>query len=120
LSNKNFLIIAGVLNEASIQSKHYWEVLQNDEINKLVKSVIQTGKTQTFEVQFGEKIYLVNGTPIPKTAGGKIIIVLHDITELKRVEKVKTDFVTNITHELKTPLTSIKGFVETLAFSRDN
>lgn len=114
LSNKNFSTLAGTSNETQIQNKRYWEVLQNDNLNKLVKSVSQTDKAQTCEAQFGEKIYLVNGAPTSKTARKKIIIVLHDITELKRVEKIKADFVTNITHELKTPLTSIKGFVETL------
>ncbi|MCD6107845.1 MAG: HAMP domain-containing protein [Caldisericaceae bacterium] len=114
LSNKNFSTIADTSNETQIQNKRYWEVLQNNDINKLVKSVFRTGKTQTCETQFGEKIYLVNGALTSKTGGRKIIIVLHDITELKRVAKIKADFVTNITHELKTPLTSIKGFVETL------
>jgi len=40
--------------------------------------------------------------------------VLHDITEMRRLENLRKDFVANVSHELKTPLTSIKGFVETL------
>lgn len=43
-----------------------------------------------------------------------IILVLHDITELKKLERMRQDFVANVSHELKTPLTSIKGFAETL------
>jgi two-component system phosphate regulon sensor histidine kinase PhoR len=42
------------------------------------------------------------------------VIVFHDITELRRLENARRDFVTNVSHELKTPITSIKGFVETL------
>lgn len=43
-----------------------------------------------------------------------LVLVFHDITELKRVEKMRKDFVANVSHELKTPITSIKGFAETL------
>lgn len=43
-----------------------------------------------------------------------IILIIDDITQLKKLEKMRTDFVANVSHELKTPLTSIKGFVETL------
>jgi two-component system phosphate regulon sensor histidine kinase PhoR len=42
------------------------------------------------------------------------LVVLHDITRLKRLENIRQDFVANVSHELKTPITSIKGFVETL------
>jgi len=41
-------------------------------------------------------------------------LVIHDITQMRRLERVRSDFVANVSHELKTPLTSIKGFVETL------
>ena len=47
-------------------------------------------------------------------AGGEMIVVMHDITELKNVEQMKKDFASNISHELRTPLTAIKGFVETM------
>jgi len=42
------------------------------------------------------------------------IIVIHDITDIKHLERIRTDFVANVSHELKTPLTSIRGFAETL------
>jgi two-component system phosphate regulon sensor histidine kinase PhoR len=47
-------------------------------------------------------------------AGQGILLVLHDVTELRRLERVRTEFVANVSHELRTPLTSIRGYLETL------
>ena len=47
----------------------------------------------------------------------EMILVLHDVTELKRLEQARKDFVANISHELRTPITSIKGYTETLLYS---
>jgi len=50
--------------------------------------------------------------PAPKPSGA--VVVLHDVTELRRLERVRQDFVANVSHEFKTPLTAIQGFAETL------
>jgi two-component system phosphate regulon sensor histidine kinase PhoR len=47
-------------------------------------------------------------------SGQGILLVLHDVTELRRLERVRTEFVANVSHELRTPLTSIRGYLETL------
>lgn len=52
------------------------------------------------------------GSPAERSPGA--MVVLHEITELRRLEQVRRDFVANVSHELKTPLTSIRGFAETL------
>ena len=54
-----------------------------------------------------------NGAPRPEPQQGAVI-VLHDISELRRLERVRQDFVANVSHEFKTPLTAIQGFSETL------
>jgi two-component system phosphate regulon sensor histidine kinase PhoR len=48
------------------------------------------------------------------------VAVVHDITDMKRLENMRTEFVANVSHELKTPLTSIKGFAETLMYVEDS
>lgn len=57
--------------------------------------------------------------PTPDSTRGSILFVLHDITPLKHAETVKDNFVANVSHELKTPITIIKGFSETLSEDMD-
>ena len=63
-----------------------------------------------------ERMLNVHGTPLLDEEGKRTgaLVVLHDITELRRLENLRRDFVANASHEIKTPLTAIKGFVETL------
>ena len=58
----------------------------------------------------------VHGTPLRDESQNRtgILVVLHDVTELRRLENIRRDFVANASHEIRTPLTAIKGFVETL------
>ncbi len=56
----------------------------------------------------------VHATAFAGEATTGVMVVMHDVTELRRLERVRSDFVANVSHELKTPLTSIKGYVETL------
>ena len=55
-----------------------------------------------------------HGAARRESAEDGALIVLHNVTRLKRLENVRRDFVANVSHELRTPITSIKGFVETL------
>ncbi|RJR46758.1 MAG: HAMP domain-containing histidine kinase [Desulfobacteraceae bacterium] len=64
----------------------------------------------------GEKALNVHGRPIrdEEERPGGVLVVMHDITELRKLENLRRDFVANASHEIRTPLTAIKGFVETL------
>ena len=53
-------------------------------------------------------------SPFKGEQNAGVVVVLHDVTELRRLERIRRDFVANVSHELKTPLTSIKGYLETL------
>jgi two-component system phosphate regulon sensor histidine kinase PhoR len=63
-----------------------------------------------------DRLLQVRGTPLRDLQGQAFgaLIVLNDVTRLRRLEQARRDFVANVSHELKTPITSIKGFVETL------
>ncbi len=57
------------------------------------------------------KVFQVTAAPM---LGGGVVVVLHDLTDVERVEKTRRDFIANVSHELRTPLTSIQGYAETL------
>jgi two-component system, OmpR family, phosphate regulon sensor histidine kinase PhoR len=60
------------------------------------------------------KIFAVTAAPVLTGGGRAVVMVLHDITELRHLERTRRDFVANVSHEFKTPLTAIQGFAETL------
>src|SRR5688572_30227754 len=63
------------------------------------------------EILLDDRTCLLSARPLP---GGGAVLVLHDLTDIRRLETVRRDFVANVSHELKTPLTSISGYAETL------
>lgn len=65
---------------------------------------------------FGRRSFSITTEPLPD---GGVVTVLHDISEIERVEKTRRDFIANVSHELRTPLTSIRGYTETLLEGED-
>ncbi|MCI0454703.1 MAG: ATP-binding protein [Candidatus Dadabacteria bacterium] len=96
--------------------KPYWEILRIREIMELVENVIKKQVAEKKEISVlhpVERYFLTSAIPL-KSAEKEAIFVIFDITEFKRLERIKADIVANVSHELRTPLTAIKGYVETL------
>lgn len=91
---------------------------RNLELNKLIDSVIESKGTAIAEKKISyfdraeEKI--VQCTAFRIGLSEEFAIIVRDVTYLQKIENVRTAFIQNITHEIKTPITAIKGFVETL------
>lgn len=100
------------------EGKIFLEAIRNNDIADVIGAILKEGRAVSTEITLiypVHRIFEVNATPIfDNEAIGGCLVVIHDITEMRRLETVRRDFVANVSHELKTPLTSIKGFVETL------
>ncbi|HQR18466.1 MAG TPA: ATP-binding protein [Gemmatimonadales bacterium] len=82
---------------------------------EIVRMVGEGTSVEGGEVNIDGRTVLVSARPLPN---GGAVLVLHDQTEVRRLEAVRRDFVANVSHELKTPLTSISGYAETLLAER--
>jgi two-component system phosphate regulon sensor histidine kinase PhoR len=105
------------LPEGSSQGKKLVEALRQVELVAAVRQVLPGGEEVTGEVEVGtvrRRSFSVTAAPVRAAGANSAVLVLHDITELRRLERVRRDFVANVSHEFKTPLTAIQGFAETL------
>ena len=66
------------------------------------------------------RLFMTRAAPVVGAADGGAVLVLHDITDLRRADQVRRDFVANVSHELRTPLTAIRGYLEILLDDRSD
>ncbi len=121
LINHEVLELFGATLKKDILGSKIIEVIRNNQLNSYLRETINKNEDYVFDLVIsgrGQKILRVYTSPINsansvnKNEGA--IAFIHDITNMKKLEEMRTEFVSNVTHELKTPLTSIRGFVETL------
>ena len=87
------------------------QLFRSKSAREIVTAVLEGEAVQDRQLDLDGSILLVNARPLENEGA---VLVLHDLTELRRLETVRRDFVANVSHELKTPLTSISGYAETL------
>jgi two-component system, OmpR family, phosphate regulon sensor histidine kinase PhoR len=94
------------------------EVVRNHELDQAVNTALMSRRPQRLETfrEGAEKQLsaVIQATPLPGNPCPGVVLVMHDTTELRRLESLRRDFIANVSHELKTPLTSIKAYAETL------
>lgn len=114
LLNKAFAALMDIKTQP--HGRYFYEAIRNSTLNAAIEKGLAGGDESRFEMELLSGLSLdVNINPIreEKTLQG-VLIVLHDVTERKRIMRIKTELVGNLSHELKTPITILKGYLETI------
>ncbi len=107
---------------AEIEGRALLEVVRNHALHAAVTTSLSTGEPERLETEntSTQKLCVdIHVQPLPGAPCPGVVLVIHDTTELRRLESIRRDFVANVSHELKTPLSSIKAYTETLRSSLD-
>jgi len=108
------------LGPARVERRPLLDVIRNVDLHGLLNEsrAGAHGTLVSREIKLpepSERVLQVHAMPLHFTGDESgVVIILHDITELRRLEQVRTEFVANVSHELRTPLTAIQGYLETL------
>lgn len=103
----------------TIQGRSVLEIIRNHAFHELMSRCLSTGESLESDIAYhqnGERTFNVQCTPLLDATLDRIggLVVISDVTQLRRLENMRRDFAASVSHEIKTPLTAIKGFVETL------
>ncbi|MGE5416530.1 MAG: ATP-binding protein [Acidobacteriota bacterium] len=107
------------VDEPSATDRHQLEITHSYAINDALEQTTREKQPVHTECTLhimGEKTVQIHTIPVFKENAGieSLLLIINDVTELKRLETIRKDFVANVSHELRTPMTSISGFAETL------
>ena len=113
------------LNNEFHKGKSLLEIFMNSEFNNFAESLLQdrVSRAEVISLDLPKTVHLeVHGTVVIDSDGSSInglLLVMHDITRTRKLEQMRKDFVSNVSHELKTPVTMIKGYIETMLDNPD-
>ncbi len=101
--------------DRDIAGRPVWECVRSDTVRTVVRQAM-SGQERFVECQLPrhETIVEIEATPLPHNPDPGVVLVFHDVTELRRLENIRREFASNVSHELKTPLTIIQTSAETL------
>jgi two-component system phosphate regulon sensor histidine kinase PhoR len=115
LTNSSLSRVLGT--ERDLSRRTPLEVLRRPELDDAVHAVLASAPPRVLEVIAGNnRIFQANVAPVTNASGNvdSVVVVFNDLTDIRRSERMRRDFVANVSHEFKTPLTSIRGYTETL------
>jgi two-component system phosphate regulon sensor histidine kinase PhoR len=104
--------------DAAAEGRHYPEIVRHPAVAEQIATVLAGGQSKSVELRAlrDPGVTLIARTAaVDAPRGPGAVVVLHDITDLRRADQIRRDFVANVSHELRTPLTAIRGYVEALS-----
>jgi two-component system phosphate regulon sensor histidine kinase PhoR len=104
---------------SEVQGRSIQEVVRNTVLQSFLRETLTSRKTVEKDIvlsSHGERVLNLHGNVLCDAEGSRIgaVVVLNDITRIHKLENIRREFVANVSHEIKTPITAIRGFVETL------
>jgi two-component system phosphate regulon sensor histidine kinase PhoR len=115
-SNRAFSQILD-LEGVTVEDRPLIEVVRHSGLLAVIREALSGEKQESSEIVVGTvrpRSFAVTAAPVRAGEASGAVLVLHEISELRRLERVRQDFVANVSHEFRTPLTAIQGFAETL------
>ncbi len=104
------------LKPTGLMGRPLWEAVRLPKFQELVSQALKGGEQQRIEVEVPrtQSVLAVVMSRLPGQETSGAVLVLHDVTDLRRLESLRHEFVSNVSHELKTPLAAISAYAETL------
>ncbi len=108
------------IDRRDAQGRYVQALVRNIDLQRQISKVLETKESVEVEIvlqdQEGEKLLQTSIVTLYDGKGRSVgaLVVMNDVTKLRRLETIRRDFVANVSHELRTPITSIRGYVETL------
>jgi two-component system phosphate regulon sensor histidine kinase PhoR len=103
--------------DTSSIGRPYVEVIRHPDIAAQLGTALRGEEADNRELALTRdpsRTFVSRAAPVTRGGGGGAVLVLHDITDLRRADQIRHDFVANVSHELRTPLTAIRGYIEAL------
>jgi two-component system, OmpR family, phosphate regulon sensor histidine kinase PhoR len=102
--------------DRDLSGKTTLDVFRKPELTNAVSAVLMGQPAQVLELTRNGRVLQASVAPVPNAAGtvDSVVVAFHDLTDIRQTERIRRDFVANVSHEFKTPLTSIRGYAETL------
>lgn len=103
--------------DASANGRLYLEVIRHPDISAQLTSALRGDDVESRELALARdpgRMFVARAASVATAGGAGAVLVLHEITDLRRADQIRRDFVANVSHELRTPLTAIRGYVEAL------
>jgi two-component system phosphate regulon sensor histidine kinase PhoR len=104
--------------DAAVEGRHYPEIVRQPAVAEQIAAALSGKPTTSVELtglRDSGMTLIARTAPVEISPGRGAVVVLHDISDLRRADMIRRDFVANVSHELRTPLTAIRGYVEALA-----